>query len=921
MGLWRWVALVNGALALVFLVVGDAVRDVLKRAVAAGVGAVERRFAGSRWVRGRSLRRYRRTVGERLSSVPVPFQLPVDIPMRDVYIPLRAADQPEAAATTDPVDLAEAIAGRRRVLVLGPPGSGKSLFLRYLLWSSCLPDDHAEPTDRPERQQLAVLVPLSRLAEGDDVLREVTEAFARDGFPGASELARRELDRGNLLLLLDGLDEVGSQRRSDVARLIVDLAQRHPNVRFVVTCRTQVYGGVLDGVVDKTLHVQPFTDELVERFLRAWPAMSSPQAVDRLVNVLRHTPRVALLVRNPLLLTMLAYMYSSEYNESTGLLPHNRTQFYRDASELLLRRWQERHNRFRWMDKKVVLQHLALVNQDSRADRRGIGYEAVLAEIGNVLPRVNLDAAEAKDVLDEIVDRSGLLMRLDGGERYQFAHLTMQEYFAATELRDQPDEILRRFRADPEGWREPVKLWCGGEQDSTELIRGIAAIDKVLALQCLADATRVDEGDARRLIASMRPRLLAKSTDPDEADAIVDAFGLLASDPRPRGRAVFDDLVSRVSNQRAAAALAASSLPEAAEAIGRQAATRPGLFRHLERMGDVAVPTLSGLAEWPGRPLGLGDRPLVDLVGRAGGIHAWVKTARSASRRSVAGSISSRPADEWARGARLRATSSLGGIGTPRAAQALVPLLWRYRDDHIDWDYEVARRAAVQLAQLTALPLVEDALARTEQPVGVMEPGAETRLPWRRLWPKRSLPEQQRLLSVFTWCHAYLDDLADDDLQTIERELDQRLLLAVLLFRPDGTRRFTNDTVTTITGFGSQGRVGDRFRPWWLLLVRFLVENKRIDYPALTKTSVALVADNTTGFPGLVFVRADGGDVPIPMVDLLDRLGVGTRLVQRLQPEVVERMMNPQWSIEQWWRALPGYPPPHDRDRYFDPEW
>jgi hypothetical protein len=43
MGLGWWIALVNGALAVVFLVVGDAVRDLLERAVAAGVGTVERR--------------------------------------------------------------------------------------------------------------------------------------------------------------------------------------------------------------------------------------------------------------------------------------------------------------------------------------------------------------------------------------------------------------------------------------------------------------------------------------------------------------------------------------------------------------------------------------------------------------------------------------------------------------------------------------------------------------------------------------------------------------------------------------------------------------------------------------------------------------------------------------------------------------
>jgi hypothetical protein len=547
MELWGWIALaVNGVVLVVLLVVGDAVREFVKSRVTTAIVTIERRFSGSRLVRTRSLRRYRHNVSQQFSSVPVPFELPADIPMRDVYIPLRAADQPEGTQADCPVDLAKVIANRRRVLVLGPPGCGKSLFLRYLLWSSCSSTNDSagqgvgwwtrrrrwshggdnEPSPVPTEQPLlAVAVPLSRLAESNDIHAEITMSFARHAFPGASDFVRRALDRGDLMVLFDGLDEVGSQKRLDVAGLIDDVSRQYPRLRFVVTCRTQVYGGALDGVVDKVLHVQPFSDDLVERFLRAWPAMSSPEAVDRLVNVLRHTPRVALLVRNPLLLTMLAYLYSSEYNESTNLLPHNRTQFYRDASELLLRRWHEKQNRFRWMDKKVVLQHLALVNQDSRSDRRGIGYEAILGEIRDVLPRVNLDAAAAKDVLDEIVHRSGLLMRLDGGERYQFAHLTMQEYFAAIELLDQPDEMLRRHRADPEGWREPVKLWCGGEQDSTDLIRGIAATDKVLALECLADATRVDDTYAETLIESMKAALVGTFTIAGDGEAIAEAFG------------------------------------------------------------------------------------------------------------------------------------------------------------------------------------------------------------------------------------------------------------------------------------------------------------------------------------------------------------------------------------------------------------
>ena len=65
--------------------------------------------------------------------------------------------------------------------------------------------------------------------------------------------------------------------------------------------------------------------------------------------------------------------------------------------------------------------------------------------VGSVLPKLNLDAKDAQNILDEMVTRSGLILSIDGGLRYQFAHLTLQEYFAAEEL-SRDETLLKRFR-------------------------------------------------------------------------------------------------------------------------------------------------------------------------------------------------------------------------------------------------------------------------------------------------------------------------------------------------------------------------------------------------------------------------------------------------------------------------------------------
>jgi hypothetical protein len=710
---------VLAVLLFLFLILRDAIHDYLKKCADAIISTLMKRFAGSRLLRTRAIRVYRATISSNLANIPVPFKLPIEIPMKNVYIPLRAAtsNEPIAEAT---MDLAQAITKRKRALVLGAPGSGKSLFLRYLAWVECSGSGESE-------NSIPVIVPLTRLAAKDDsILSEITHAFKSNWFPQAAEFISRDLERKvpRLLVLFDGLDEVGSGSRLQVSNQIAQFGKTYPGARFIVTCRTAAYSGSLDGSVEEVFHVQDLSDELVDRFLYAWPTLNARNAVDRLINALRDTPRVAIIVRNPLLLTMLAYLYSYEYKESVNMLPRNRTQFYRDATELLLRRWQEEYNKFPWMAKKVVLQHLAVVNERQGADRREITYENILHEIKDVLPRVSIESDQADEVLSEIHERSGILTSLDNGERYQFAHLTLQEYFAAGELIDNPQKIIEEYRRDPEAWREPLKLWCGGESDSTAVIRSVMEIDEVLALECLADATRVEESFASQLIEQMKPKL--DNADPN--DPVVRAFGLLASDHRPRGREVFHFLVrhARDTDPRPsyAAALVATNLKDAADVLAELAGHDRRLLPLLEQMGNLAVPGLSLRA-------GSGDR---------------------------------------------EALASLTAIGTPRAAEALVAAL-------SNSSLDVARAAAIGLMQLSTSRTIEDVLAQLALPSSFVTPRVQA-LTWAWTPFTTSRPESERrtLQLIAGRVIELLEPASPEDLTNIARPLDARLASFILSF-------------------------------------------------------------------------------------------------------------------------------------------
>jgi hypothetical protein len=347
----------------------------------------------------------------------------------------------------------------------------------------------------------------------------------------------------------------------------------------------------------------------------------------------------------------------------------------------LLEQWQDQLNQYRGSDKRRVLQYLALHQQQAstqqQQDRRSIDYPVVVEQIRQLLPSLNLDPdRDTSPLLEELVERSGLLLKIDGGDRYQFAHLTLQEYFAAVALADKPKELIQFFEQDPTNWREVVKLWCGIGGDSTALIMDVYQQDAILGFECLADAQEVDQQKAKSIIDHFKGLLV----NTEEQDEIVKAFGAVAASDRPRGQAVFQFLQSALNqpNERhrygvIVQALSFTNRPEAAKVLATRYAEIMEIVRQpLVRMGDLAVPELALLAT-------LGHQSAID---------------------------------------------DLYAIGTTDAAKALVPMLW-----------EPSLKASITaaawyLASLLLQPGVEEELNNHPLPILKAEIPEQNSMTW-----------------------------------------------------------------------------------------------------------------------------------------------------------------------------------------------
>jgi hypothetical protein len=557
---------------------------------------VQDRLAGSLFISSYAIGRYRAAVLKNYGKLPLTFLNDHVINIHEIYIPVRVAPFHRGAA--QPLDALDLMQSNPHIVVTGAPGAGKSMLLRYFMLSWA----------RRERGQTNRLVPVMlELHRCEGSVRPLQDFIAsqldRDGFPRPERFVQRALARGGLRVMLDGLDEVSSGERARVLEVISDFIAAYPDCPAVLTCRDSVYDVAhtfMRSVKLDRYSLDELDDQLIYRFLSDWPDIKRLRSAIKLMSTLRDNPQIMRLARNPLLLTLIAYLYGGAYEGDERRLPHSRVEFYAQATDVLLYDLARRFSRYKPVLKHDLLIRLALMAQKGTGQTGEIirirAADAYREAMGVL--QYNYSTTEAEPLLTEIVERSGLLRATYHGRFFQFAHITFQEYFSALALGENPDALIECYLSDPVRWREPVRLWCGATPlDATPVVRAVYETRSVLALECLADARAIDAPLADEVIDHYMSEL-GGAASPLE-DSVIAALAAVAADTRPTGRRLFARLVELAQTPDDAArrdaaimVLAATNTSEAAQILGMLALALEPARSALVSMGDIGLEAL-----------------------------------------------------------------------------------------------------------------------------------------------------------------------------------------------------------------------------------------------------------------------------------------------------------------------------------------
>jgi energy-coupling factor transporter ATP-binding protein EcfA2 len=346
----------------------------------------------------------------------------------------------------------------KRLFILGKPGSGKTTFLKYLTLQALLDKIPKTP----------IFVSLKEWTDsGLELMPFLVQQFEICAFPDARAFIEHLLERGDALMLFDGLDEVnlqGNQRAQTISTL-TNFAKRYDKTPICLTCRIAATDYSFEQFA--YLEIADFDDRQKRLFAAKW-YQDDRAKLDRFLSEFERPEHRGLreLAQTPLLLTLLCLAF-----DETLSFPTRRADLYKEALDALLKKWDasrgiRRDEIYRSLSpvrKEQMLARLAAHNFE--AGQYFIRQDKLTRQIIHYLQQLPAsdvgDAPDGEAVLKAIEAQHGILV--ERAQRiYSFSHLTFQEYFTACYVVDNAasgtiTRLIRSHLTD-DRWREVFLL-------------------------------------------------------------------------------------------------------------------------------------------------------------------------------------------------------------------------------------------------------------------------------------------------------------------------------------------------------------------------------------------------------------------------------------------------------------------------------
>lgn len=337
----------------------------------------------------------------------------------------------------------EAIQQYNKLAIFGKPGAGKTTFLQHLALLCSQAQLH--------NAYIPIFIPLRNidfqlLQEASHLMDAIAKQWQSLGI--SSDRLEPLLQQGNLLILLDGFDEVAQSHRGELHGQIQQLAAVYPQTPMVMTCRLGIEDHHFRGFT--LMEMADFGWSQIEMFVQKWFLSQYAAATDLAQEKakqfleqlqLHHHQPIRELAGTPILLHLLCLVFTER-----GTFPKKRSRLYQNGLDILLSRWDNA----RGIQRDLVYGNLSLSDRINILSQIATTFfeqgkqffeknEAIpiIMDYLATLPNSSADPEtlwlQSEEVLRAIVLHHGLFVE-QARDIYSFSHLTFQEYLTARKI-------------------------------------------------------------------------------------------------------------------------------------------------------------------------------------------------------------------------------------------------------------------------------------------------------------------------------------------------------------------------------------------------------------------------------------------------------------------------------------------------------
>lgn len=369
------------------------------------------------------------------------------------------------------ISIEQILLSRLNYQIIADAGAGKTTLLRMIGLSEV----------NKFSGRLPVFIALANYKENQRFTDLIISSCNALGMNFTTSEIQSYLEKGNILLLLDGLDEVSSKTTAIQTEILKKLSE-YKNTQFIFTGRP--WSAIPHNDNFTTISILPFTKNQVKLFFNNWFRDEKHHAKE-IIKHLEVNKHLYQVVSTPLIATIIAAIKTHG-----GKLPKDLITVYSERLRLLLNDWDNikgvKRDVFEVEDKKFFIRKLAY-NLHTR-HIRSIGLEHIeamaLELVGNITT-----GDKARAFVMELINNNNILFK-DDFENWGFGHLQYQEYLAALELKE--NHSLNKARYLNVGWwgkvlenyaymtRDISEIINDARSSSSEIDRFVYSIFKLL---------------------------------------------------------------------------------------------------------------------------------------------------------------------------------------------------------------------------------------------------------------------------------------------------------------------------------------------------------------------------------------------------------------------------------------------------------